>query len=196
MVDRARLALAKGDNGNSESFINDEVSRIQQIVATAAGLDPKRGDVINVTAVDFISYSDKDLTPIQTPIWKSLSRYLSSFLNGLVLVIAVLLILFLGVRLLMHEMREGQKALSAEENSLAGLEDMPALENQSDTNGKFGGIAWTKDDILDNLRSRMRVPPQNRLEQMVKIDEQRFAEVLREWVNDTMQLYSPHRFAK
>ncbi|MEL6093906.1 flagellar basal-body MS-ring/collar protein FliF [Bartonella schoenbuchensis] len=191
VVDRARLVLAKGSNGDSESFINDEINRIQQMVATAAGLDPKRGDIINVTAVDFIGYSDKDLTPIQTPIWKSLSPYLSSFVNGLALVIAVLLILFLGVRPLMREMREGQKTLDNEENALAGLKDVLALENQSNTNGEFGGIAGAKDDTLNNLRSRMRVAPQNRLEQMIAIDEQRFAEVLREWVNDANATVQP-----
>ncbi|MBA9083446.1 MULTISPECIES: flagellar basal-body MS-ring/collar protein FliF [Bartonella] len=191
VVDRARLALAKGNNGDSESFINDEINRIQQMVATAAGLDPKRGDVINVTAVDFIGYSDKDLTPMQTPIWKSLSPYLSTFVNGLALVVAVLLILFLGVRPLMREMREGQKALDNEENALAGLKDVPALENQSNINGEFGGIAGAKDDTLNDLRSRMRVAPQNRLEKMIEIDEQRFAEVLREWVNDANATVQP-----
>uniref|UniRef100_UPI00248443BB flagellar M-ring protein FliF C-terminal domain-containing protein n=1 Tax=Bartonella capreoli TaxID=155192 RepID=UPI00248443BB len=64
VVDRARVVLAKGNNGDSESFINDVINRIQQMVATAAGLDPKCGDIINVTAADFIGYSDKDLTPI------------------------------------------------------------------------------------------------------------------------------------
>ncbi|ENN90527.1 flagellar basal-body MS-ring/collar protein FliF [Bartonella schoenbuchensis] len=191
VVDRARLALAKGNNGDSESFINDEINRIQQMVATAAGLDPKRGDVINVTAVDFMGYSDKDLTPMQTPIWKSLSPYLSTFVNGLALVVAVLLILFLGVRPLMREMREGQKALDNEANALAGLQDVPALENQSNINGEFGGIAGAKDDTLNDLRSRMRVAPQNRLEKMIEIDEQRFAEVLREWVNDANATVQP-----
>ncbi|EJF88515.1 hypothetical protein ME3_01067 [Bartonella melophagi K-2C] len=59
------------------------------------------------------------------------------------------------------------------------------------TNREFGGITGEKDDTLSDLRSHMRVALQNRLEKMIKIDEQRFSEVLREWVNDTNATVQP-----
>ncbi|WP_407965128.1 flagellar basal-body MS-ring/collar protein FliF [Bartonella sp. C271] len=185
VVDRARLILPDGTKPTSENALNDEVNRIQQMVATAAGLDPKRGDIINVTAVDFVGHSESDMAPVQAPIWKSLSRYTSGLINGVALVIAVLLILFLGVRPLMREMREGKKALENNESTVAGLGNIPALEHQYQANAEFGSVTGTNNDTLNNLRNRMRVPPQNRLEQMIAMDEERFAGVLREWVNDT-----------
>ncbi|KEG16132.1 flagellar M-ring protein FliF [Bartonella bacilliformis Cond044] len=185
VVDRARLVPANGETTVSEDFINDEVNRIQQMVSAAAGLDPNRGDIINVTAVDFIGHNDADLTPIETPLWKSVSRYIPGVVNGVALVIAVLLILFLGVRPLMREMREGQKARNSGENALAGLGAVPALDNQSQAAAGVGGVTKTNDDTLRDLRNRMRVPPQNRLEKMIDMDEERFAGILREWVNDT-----------
>ncbi|AQX23121.1 MULTISPECIES: flagellar basal-body MS-ring/collar protein FliF [Bartonella] len=185
VVDRARLVLPDGTKPTSENALNDEVNRIQQMVATAAGLDPKRGDIINVTAVDFVGNSEADMAPVQEPLWKSLSRYTSGLINGVALVIAVFLILFLGVRPLMREMREGKKALENSENAVAGLGNIPALEHQYQDNAEFGGVTGTNNDTLHNLRNRMRVPPQNRLEQMIAMDEERFAGVLREWVHDT-----------
>ncbi|MFT4321185.1 flagellar basal-body MS-ring/collar protein FliF [Bartonella bacilliformis] len=185
VVDRTRLVPANGETTVSEDFINDQVTRIQQMVSAAAGLDLNRGDVINVTAVDFIGHNGADLTPVETPLWESVSRYIPGVVNGVALVIAVLLILFLGVRPLMREMREGQKARNSGENALVGLSTMPALDNQSQAAVGFGGVTKTNDDILRDLRNRMRVPPQNRLEKMIDMDEERFAGILREWVNDT-----------
>ncbi|CBI76158.1 Flagellar M-ring protein [Bartonella clarridgeiae 73] len=188
VVDRARLTLPDSTKPTSESALNEEINRIQQMVATAAGLDPKRGDIINVTAVDFIGHTESDMIPVQMPLWKLLSRYTSALINGVALVIAVLLILFLGVRPLMREMREGKKALENSKNAMADLENIPALEHQYQANAEFSGITGTSDDTHDalhNLRNRMRVPPQNRLEQMIAMDEERFAGVLREWINDT-----------
>lgn len=166
------------------------------MVATASGLDPDRGDIINVTAVDFVSNDDENMQPVSTPIWQSLSKYTSGLVNGAALVIAVLLIMFLGVRPLMREMHGNQLALSgANESALAGPENMPALPNEASKNEGFDGNMIPDEDGLQDLRSRMRVPPQNRLDQMISMDEDRFANVLREWVQEDNNKGTPAQAA-
>ena len=185
VIDRSRLKPSDKEAPAPANYVDDQVNRIRQMVATASGLDPDRGDIINVTAVDFVSNDDENMQPVSTPIWQSLSKYTSGLVNGAALVIAVLLIMFLGVRPLMREMHGNQLALSgANESALAGPENMPALPNEASKNEGFDGNMIPDEDGLQDLRSRMRVPPQNRLDQMISMDEDRFANVLREWVQE------------
>lgn len=191
VVDRSRLTPSEGKAPAPANYVDDQVNRIRQMVATASGLDTNRGDVINVTAVDFVASEDANMQPVEAPMWQTLSKYTSGLVNGAALVIAVLLIMFLGVRPLMREVHGNQLALSNGESALAGPENMPALPNQTTGDGQIsknegfdGNMLPDNEDDLHDLRSRMRMPPQKRLDQMISLDEDRFANVLREWVQE------------
>lgn len=191
VVDRSRLTPSEGKAPAPANYVDDQVNRIRQMVATASGLDTNRGDVINVTAVDFVASEDANMQPVEAPMWQTLSKYTSGLVNGAALVIAVLLIMFLGVRPLMREVHGNQLALASGESALAGPENMPALPNQTTSDGQTGknegfdgNMLPDNEDDLHDLRSRMRMPPQKRLDQMISLDEDRFANVLREWVQE------------
>ncbi len=191
VVDRSRLTPSEGKAPAPANYVDDQVNRIRQMVATASGLDTNRGDVINVTAVDFVASEDANMQPVEAPMWQTLSKYTSGLVNGAALVIAVLLIMFLGVRPLMREVHGNQLALTNGESALAGPENMPALPNQTTGDGQTGknegfdgNMLPDNEDDLHDLRSRMRMPPQKRLDQMISLDEDRFANVLREWVQE------------
>ena len=191
VVDRSRLTPSEGKAPAPANYVDDQVNRIRQMVATASGLDTNRGDVINVTAVDFVASEDANMQPVEAPMWQTLSKYTSGLVNGAALVIAVLLIMFLGVRPLMREVHGNQLALASGESALAGPENMPALPNQTTGDGQTGknegfdgNMLPDNEDDLHDLRSRMRMPPQKRLDQMISLDEDRFANVLREWVRE------------
>lgn len=191
VVDRSRLTPSEGKAPAPANYVDDQVNRIRQMVATASGLDTNRGDVINVTAVDFVASEDANMQPVEAPMWQTLSKYTSGLVNGAALVIAVLLIMFLGVRPLMREVHGNQLVLANGESALAGPENMPALPNQTTGDGQIsknegfdGNMLPDNEDDLHDLRSRMRMPPQKRLDQMISLDEDRFANVLREWVQE------------
>lgn len=191
VVDRSRLTPSEGKAPAPANYVDDQVNRIRQMVATASGLDTNRGDVINVTAVDFVASEDANMQPVEAPMWQTLSKYTSGLVNGAALVIAVLLIMFLGVRPLMREVHGNQLALANGESALAGPENMPALPSQTTGDGQTGknegfdgNMLPDNEDDLHDLRSRMRMPPQKRLDQMISLDEDRFANVLREWVQE------------
>ncbi|MDX7568793.1 flagellar M-ring protein FliF C-terminal domain-containing protein, partial [Serratia marcescens] len=92
-------------------FVEQQIAKITQLVATAAGLDQKRGDVINVTALNFMEATDDQLQPTATPLSETISRQAGSFVNAAALIVAVGLILWFGVRPLMREMTKPQDAL-------------------------------------------------------------------------------------
>ena len=110
-------------------------------------------------------------------------RQTGTLINAAALIAAVGLVLWFGVRPLMREMGNQQTALQvASEPSFA----MPGLAPA--TNLPAVAAANTEQSVpyddLSELRRRMRVPAQNRLEQMIDMDEERVAAILKQWVHE------------
>jgi len=163
------------DAAPSQEQMDAALERIRQMVAAAAGLDTARGDLVNVTAVDFVSMNEDDSTPVEPGFMQLVAPYMSSMIGGAALIIAVLLVLFLGVRPLMRDMRTAAKTDENLPALVAGQEEALKLQD-----GTYGA----NQPALEDLRQRMRVPPQARLEKMMDIDEERFAAVLRDWIHE------------
>jgi len=183
VVDRAQLLASMqeetGDATQPDDFLAQKIETIRQMVAAASGLDASRGDIVNVTAVDFIEADPDMMTPLDTPLWQQLAHYVPSLINGGALLVAILLILFLGVRPLMREMRGSDAVLP---DSSQNSETLPVL-NENIESSAFNDDTYTPaQPALGDLRQKMRIPPQARLEQMIELDEERFAGVLRDWI--------------
>ncbi len=183
VVDQARLLATAGETPPPANFVDQQIAKITQLVATAAGLDTKRGDVINVTAVNFMEAADEQLQPASTSISELIFRQTGTLINAAALIAAVGLVLWFGVRPLMREMNNPQNALQlADESGFA----MPGLAPA--TNLPAVATANTEQSVpyddLSELRRRMRVPAQNRLEQMIDMDEERVAAILKQWVHE------------
>ena len=183
VVDQARLLATAGVTPAPDNFVDQQIAKITQLVATAAGLDVKRGDVINVTAVNFMETADEQLQPASTPIADMMFRQTGTLINAAALIGAVVLILWFGVRPLMREMNSQQTALQlAADTNLAvpGLAPATNLPAVAVVNNEQS-VPY---DDLSELRRRMRVPAQNRLEQMIDMDEERVAAILKQWVHE------------
>jgi flagellar M-ring protein FliF len=183
VIDQARLLATAGAAPVPENFVDQQIAKITELVATAAGLDQKRGDIINVTAVNFMEAADEQLAPASTPMSEMIFRQSGSIINAVALVAAVGLVLWFGVRPLMREMKAPQDTLQ-----LAGGSDLsvPGLAptNNLPIVAKVTAEQSLPYDDLSDLRRRMRVPAQNRLEQMIDMDEERVAAILKQWVHE------------
>ncbi|AQS40957.1 MAG: Flagellar M-ring protein FliF [Candidatus Tokpelaia hoelldobleri] len=183
VVDRASLMPRDAATPLPPNFVEDKLAYVRQTVISATGLDPNRGDVISVTAVDFIASAigaDLDAQPESSGM--AFSTYAPSLLNGAIMAGVVLLVLLLGVRPLVREVRNAQTALAgADVPALGAADGAPQLLAQGAAPQVAAGTAGAAGDIND-LRNRMHKPPQDRLEQMVELDEERFVGVLRDWV--------------
>ncbi|MBA8879806.1 flagellar basal-body MS-ring/collar protein FliF [Phyllobacterium myrsinacearum] len=183
VIDQARLLATAGVTPAPDKFVEQQIAKITELVATAAGLDQKRGDVITVTALNFMEATDEQLQPAATPLSETISRQAGSFVNAAALIVAVGLILWFGVRPLMREMGKSQDALQLAAGTDVAVPDFtvaarpqPALAANSEQSLPY--------DDLSELRRRMRVPAQNRLEQMIEMDEERVAAILKQWVHE------------
>ncbi|RCL03183.1 MAG: flagellar M-ring protein FliF [Candidatus Tokpelaia sp. JSC189] len=173
LVDRNRLSANKGDSSASVQYINDQISHIRQMLVAAVGLNEGRGDIINVTAVDFLSEQDIDMESLMPYAWDAFMRYLPVLIGSIAMIIAILLILFFGVRPLLYGIRKPENMQVADTSAVSADETAVPPANQA---------VDASEKMLNDLRQRMRVPPQIRLERMIELDEERFVEVLRDWI--------------
>ncbi|SDP79563.1 flagellar basal-body MS-ring/collar protein FliF [Phyllobacterium sp. OV277] len=183
VIDQARLLATAGVTPVPDKFVEQQIAKITELVATAAGLDQKRGDVITVTALNFMEATDEQLQPTATPLSETIFRQAGSFVNAAALIVAVGLILWFGVRPLMREMAKPQDALQLVAGTDVAVPDFTATSRPQPTLATNSDQSLPYDD-LSELRRRMRVPAQNRLEQMIEMDEERVAAILKQWVHE------------
>ena len=193
VVNRGRVAAMVGE-GADQAKIDAYIADMQKIVASAVGLDAARGDVVTLTAMDFI---DTELLnePIAGPgIMETLTRNLGGIINALAFVTVAFLVVWMGLRPLARSMGMGGGAALAE-NEAAGLE-LPDFSPAA--GGATGGALMegfgsdfgfdSTDDLLSlgedgegAFNRRVKEGPERRLSHMVEISEERAAKILRKW---------------
>lgn len=194
VIDQARLLETAGTTPPPADFVDQQILKIRDLVATAAGLNADRGDVINVTAVNFLNPAGADMDPVSTPWSEQLMRQSGSYLNALAILGAVALLIWFGVRPLL---RDQNAKLAGTEVALREAGDVGVPNFVGDTQqaiagegakAVIGGPEAYADQMktsLSDLRQRMRMPAKLRLEQMIEMDEERVAAVLKQWIHET-----------
>lgn len=188
VINRERLAETLGANAAPDAM-EKNIAEIEKVVATAAGFDEERGDVINVTAVDFIEGMAGD--PVaEGGIMDMAGRHVGTLINALAFVAVSLLVLFMGVKPLIGAVtglgeNAGPTALP-DNDPMTGLDgpgDNDLLESGGGQESPIPLPAGVEEATAD-LLARMKQQPQERLESIVDLDEERSAMVLRRWIYD------------
>lgn len=196
VVNRASLAASLGDKASPEA-IEKRLADVEQLVASAAGVNKDRGDSVKVAAVDFVD-TGHELEPVPSlGVLDILLRQSGTAINALTVLIVAALLIWFGIRPLVRVLTPPEPAAVAatEQNSLeaAAAEALAApLPDLSDmappTLADLGGPAFqawgepAEPNLIEDLTSRPRRSPQKRLEQMVQFDEAQAAAILKEWV--------------
>ncbi|WP_435657709.1 flagellar basal-body MS-ring/collar protein FliF [Brucella pituitosa] len=194
VIDQARLLETAGTTPPPADFVDQQILKIRDLVATAAGLNADRGDVINVTAVNFLNPAGADMDPVSTPWSEQLMRQSGSYVNALAILGAVALLIWFGVRPLLRD-QNAQSAgteVALREAGEAGVPNFVGDTQQAiageGAKAVIGGPEAYADQMktsLSDLRQRMRMPAKLRLEQMIEMDEERVAAVLKQWIHET-----------
>ena len=194
VIDQARLLETAGTTPPPADFVDQQILKIRDLVATAAGLNADRGDVINVTAVNFLSPAGADMEPVSTPLSEQLMRQSGSYVNALAILGAVALLIWFGVRPLLRD--QNAKPASTEvalretsdvavPNFIGDAQKVIVGEGAKAVIGGPEAYADQMKTSLSDLRQRMRMPAKLRLEQMIEMDEERVAAVLKQWIHET-----------
>jgi flagellar M-ring protein FliF len=198
VVNKGRIAKMVGDPAD-QAKVEAYLADMQKIVATAAGLDPKRGDIITVNAMDFLDTQLLDDTASSPGIMDMLSRNMAGIINSAAFVVVAFLIIMMGFRPLIRSVTGGNRLASEDASALpdaAGLELPDFAPGGAGAGGAlmdgFGsdfGFDST-DDLLTmgeddgSFNRRVKEGPERRLSRMVEMSEERAAKILRKWAVD------------
>jgi flagellar M-ring protein FliF len=198
VVNKGRIAKMVGDPAD-QAKVDAYLADMQKIVATAAGLDPKRGDIITVNAMDFLDTQLLDDTASSPGIMDMLSRNMAGIINSAAFVVVAFLIIMMGFRPLIRSVTGGNRLAGEDASALpdaAGLELPDFAPGGAGAGGAlmdgFGsdfGFDST-DDLLTmgeddgSFNRRVKEGPERRLSRMVEMSEERAAKILRKWAVD------------
>jgi flagellar M-ring protein FliF len=176
VLNRKQLVASLGKDAN-QGAIDRQLKEVESLVGSAAGVDLKRGDRVTVAAVDFFR-NGQPLDPVPSPdIVEILLRQAGSVLNAGAMLGATLLLIWFGLRPAIRAILEMPKP---REIAGGGL----AVENGTSSHSIAGPkpAGETEPNLIADLTSRLGRTPQKRLEQMVDLDEEQAAAILRQWI--------------
>jgi flagellar M-ring protein FliF len=198
VVNRARIAAMVGEPADPAK-IDAYIADMQKIVSSAAGLNSERGDLVTITAMEFLDHQLLDQAVPGPGVMEVLTRNLGGIINALAFVGVAFLVVWFGLRPAVRSVTGGGAAANALESDAAGLE-LPDFSPASGIGGPgatlmdgFGadfGFDST-DDLLNagddsdgTFNRRVKEGPERRLGRMVEISEERAAKILRKWALD------------
>ncbi len=176
VVNRERLAGLVDPQGSPEQ-LRERIDEIRAMVTSAAGYSDARGDVVNVTAVEFVDELE-NLEPAGGGVAEIAGRNLGTIINALAFILVAFLVVWFGVRPLAKAVSGQEKPTQPSFDEVQRSLPNPgqiALPGSADIGG---GMAAT-----DDLKHKIRPAPQERLTRMVDLNEERTATILRKWAH-------------
>lgn len=179
VVNRARLVGADGAP-LEPAQVDERLAQIRTIAAAAAGIVDDRGDVLNVTALDFVE-GVTEAGSSAPGAMASLSEHLGTVINAFAFVVAILAVIFLAVRPMIATLRSAE---FADQVARVEASETPLLANQSA--GREAGTGNDGDELADMAAEsiRLKPAPEERLSRIIDMNEERAAQILRRWLNN------------
>ncbi|BAQ47217.1 MULTISPECIES: flagellar basal-body MS-ring/collar protein FliF [Methylobacterium] len=208
LVNRSRLA-AQGATPNGQppadsvvaAAVEKQIAEIEQIVASAAGASKERGDTVKVAAVGFIN-DGQALEPVPPlSLADVMMRQSATLINAATILIVAGLLIWFGLRPALRAILAVPEAAQAEMAALeaagaaaalpggeAGALPAPgaqgvvgqAMPGQPALAGPDGMPAMAS--LIEDMAEKAKNSPQKRLEQMIDLDEEQVAAILKRWL--------------
>lgn len=170
---------AIGGEGVTDEQVQARLSDIEALVGTAADLHTDRGDKIKVLAVDFAA-DTAQLEPVPgVGVMELVVRQLGTLVNAAtILVVAFLLIMF-GLKPATRAIL-ARPAPAPDRPALAANDDgeHPALEDR---------YAAEEGSLIEDVTVQLSRSPQKRLEQMVRLNDEQSAVILKRWIHEGVE---------
>ncbi len=195
VVNKGRIAQMVGQPAD-QAKIDAYLAEMQKIVSSAAGISADRGDIVTVTAMDFLDNQLLDDTGTGVQVMDMLSRNLAGIINSLAFLGVAFVVVWMGVRPLVRSINGGGAGVIGDTSAESvGLE----LPDFAPAGGAEGGALMdgfgsdfgfdSTEDLLSlgddgNFNRRVKEGPERKLARMVEINEERAAKILRKWAVD------------
>jgi flagellar M-ring protein FliF len=188
VVNKGRIAKMVGEPVD-QAKIDAYLAEMQKIVSSAAGISSNRGDVVTLTAMDFLENQLLEEAAGGPGLMDVLTRNIGGIINSLAFVGVAFLVVWLGLRPLIRTVSGNGVAGEAAADG-AGLElpdfspvgGSPALMDGFGSDFGFDSAGdMMGGDEGDGFNRRVKEGPEKRLARMVEISEERAAKILRKW---------------
>ena len=194
VVNKARIDAMLGGEPTPEETAA-YLAELEQVVASASGIDTERGDRATVTVMEFLASEILTADAAQPGFMDTLKTQLGTIINALAFItVAVLLIMF-GFRPLLRSTgaAAGQDELGLDDDlelpdfspaAMGAGGNSMAMEGFGADFG-FGEESESDLELEDSgaFNRRVKEGPERRLARMVEINEERAAKILRSWAS-------------
>jgi len=182
VVNRGRIAKLAGEPFDQAKY-DAIIAEMQKLVASAVGLDDKRGDTVNVTAIDFLENQLLAEAPTSEGFMDIFMRNMGSMMNALAFVVVAFLIVWLGFRPLIRAIG-GPELPDFSPPTVGG----PGSTLMEGFGADFGFDSTedllSADEDSTGITKRVKEGPERRLSRMVDLSEERAAKILRKWASN------------
>ncbi|MBA3447392.1 MAG: flagellar M-ring protein FliF [Pseudaminobacter sp.] len=183
VVNQERLTAILGKDATPE-LMAGRIAEIQKMVSSAAGVSETRGDVISVSAVEFIDGLD-GVEIVQPGFLEKAGQHVGTMINASAFIVVVFLVAFFGLRPMVAALGKPAPALLASPSFDEVQRSLPTPDAAANAAGTpVGALSGARSaNPLDDLRQKIRPAPQERLARMVDLNEERTAHILRKWAH-------------
>jgi flagellar M-ring protein FliF len=174
VLNKRQLVASLGQNPTQEA-IDNQLTQVQKVVETAAGIDAARGDRVTVAAVDFVVDTER-LEPVPSPgLLEQFMGQAGTFINAAAVIVAVILLIWFGLRPALRAI------LDEAPPSPAAIPSPVALEGRGDP--KAPSLTGPEPDGKDEEYEppkRRSISAQEMLEKAVDANEEAAAVLLKQ----------------
>jgi flagellar M-ring protein FliF len=177
LVNRARLASAIGEDASAQALAA-EIAEIEQLVASAAGIQGARGDSVKVSVVNFLE--DKgNFEPIPGPgAYEILLRQSGNIVSALTMLLVAAMLIWFGLRPAVNAIVQRQQDEPVQTPlQLAG-------DQQPHSFDPVAQLAAHADvNLIEDISRKLNNSTIKRLEQIVQLNEEQAAHILKQWMH-------------
>lgn len=194
VVNRARINEMLGSEPTEEQTAA-YLAELEQVVATAAGVDLERGDRANITVMEFLASELLAADAGSTGIADTFKAQLGTLINAIAFITVAALIILFGFRPLLGAGKPTKEAEEGIEDGLelpdfspaalggAGAMPMEGFGADFGFGEEGGGESDLELEESGTFNRRVKEGPERRLARMVEINEERAAKILRRWAS-------------
>ncbi|PTW60156.1 flagellar M-ring protein FliF [Breoghania corrubedonensis] len=186
LVDKARMMKTLGEDAGEEA-VDAQLADIKQIVASAAGIDAKRGDSVTVSMVDFIA-NGRDLEPVPPiSLVELFVRQSGNVINALTILIVAGMLVWFGLRPALAALvpAKAPPAQISEFEALPGSAEAQAALEGGEGEAALRLAPPDHSLLIQDLTRKINQSPLKKLEPLLDLDEDQAAAILKQWMYET-----------
>ena len=177
VVNRKPLLASSGDT--KPAAMDEQIKSIEKLVASAAGLQPARGDKATVVAVDFAAGTEFEPVATSSTFWDQIAGQSGSTLIAAAIVLSTIIFVSFGLRpslrLILENSKPALEAAERAEPRLVQAAAEPALEADA---------AQIAQPTLAGPVTPKRPSLIKQVEKAIDENEEMAAEIVKQWIKE------------